>query len=136
MFQTSALREWYPFLMKSPLTPPALAFPIAWSLLYVCIGISGGLMATSAAPVRREALRLWAAQLLLNFAWSLLFFGLRNPLLGLLDIVLLDVLVLLYIVRSLRHERLAGWLFVPYLVWILFATYLNGHILVTEGTGF
>ena len=67
----------------------------------------------------------------------LLFFALRNPLLGLLDIMILDLLVALYLLRTLRHgERLAGWLFAPYLAWILFATYLNGYILVANGSGF
>lgn len=136
LFQTEALQEWYPMLIKSPLTPPALAFPIAWSLLYVCVGISGGLTATSHSSVHRRALRLWAAQLGFNFAWSLLFFTFRNPLLGMLDIVMLDVLVLLYLHLTLRHIRPAGWLFVPYLLWLLFATYLNGYVLVANGTGF
>lgn len=137
LLQSSALDEWYPFLDKSPLTPPALAFPIVWSLLYLCIGISGGLVVTSGSPSRHRTMRLWTAQLAFNFAWSVLFFTFRNPLLGLLDIVTLDVLVALYLVRTFRHrERAAGWLFVPYLAWILFATYLNGHVLVANGTGF
>lgn len=137
LLQGRALAEWYPQLIKSPLTPSALAFPVAWSLLYVCIGISGGVIATSESTVRRGALRLWAGQLAFNFGWSLLFFTFENPLLGLVDIVVLDLLVVLYVVRTLRHrQRLAGWLFVPYLMWILFATYLNLHILVANGTGF
>ncbi len=135
--QGSALAEWYPQMEKSPLTPPGMAFAVAWSLLYVCIGISGGVLATSESPERHRAMRLWTAQLVFNFGWSVLFFTLRNPLLGLLDIVVLDLLVVLYLVHTLRHgPRLAGWLFVPYLVWILFATYLNGYILAANGTGF
>lgn len=137
LLQGRALAEWYPELVKSPLTPPAVAFPVAWSLLYVCIGISGGVTATSESPERRRAMRLWTAQLAFNFGWSLLFFAFENPLLGLLDIVVLDLLVTLYLLHTLRRgPRLAGWLFVPYLVWILFATYLNLHILAANGTGF
>lgn len=138
--QGASLAEWYPLLDKSPLTPPALAFPVAWSLLYLCIGISGGLVMISERiprAERRRTMRLWTAQLAFNFGWSLLFFALRNPLLGLLDIVALDLLVVLYLVRTWRqHERTAAWLFMPYLVWILFATYLNGYILAANGTGF
>ena len=136
LFQASAMREWYPLLEKSPLTPPGVVFPIAWSLLYLCIGIAGGLTVTSDSSLRRPMVRLWMAQLAFNFAWSLLFFTFRNPFLGMLDIVILDILVMLYLVRALRHERPAGWLFVPYLVWLLFATYLNGYVLAANGTGF
>lgn len=138
--QGASLAEWYPLLAKSPLTPPAVAFPVAWSLLYLCVGISGGLVLTSerTEPAeRRGTMRLWTAQLAFNFGWSLLFFAWRNPLLGLLDIVILDLLVALYLVRTWRRrERTAAWLFAPYLVWILFATYLNGYILAANGTGF
>lgn len=134
--QTSALREWYPLLEKSPLTPPGVVFPIAWSVLYLCIGVAGGLTATSGSSLRRPLLRLWTAQLAFNFAWSVLFFTFRNPLLGLLDLLTLDVLVACYLLRALRHERPAGWLFLPYLLWLLFATYLNGYVLVANGTGF
>lgn len=137
LLQGKALAEWYPLLAKSPLTPPALVFPVVWSLLYLCIGISGGLVITTESPIRCGAMRLWTAQLAFNFGWSLLFFTFRNPLLGLLDLLALDLLVVLYLVRTLRHgQRLAGWLFVPYLVWILYATWLNGYILAANGTGF
>ncbi len=134
--QTSSLREWYPLLEKSALTPPGVVFPIVWSLLYLCIGIAGGLTVTSESSLRRPMLRLWMAQLAFNFAWSLLFFTFRNPLLGLLDLLTLDALVARYLYRTFRHERPAGWLFVPYLLWLLFATYLNGYVLVANGTGF
>ena len=59
----------------------------------------------------------------------------RSPLLGMADIVVLDVLVILYLVRSANVRAAAAWLFVPYLCWILFATYLNAYILVANGTG-
>lgn len=137
LLQGAALADWYPQLAKSSLTPPAMAFPVAWSLLYLCMGISGGVIATSESSIRRPAMRLWAAQLAFNFGWSLLFFTFENPLLGLLDILALDLLVGLYVVRTLRHrQRLAGWLFVPYLIWILFASYLNLYVLAANGTGF
>lgn len=135
--QGASLREWYPLLEKSPLTPPGVVFAVVWSLLYLCIGISGGLVVTSDSASRHRIMRLWTAQLAFNFGWSLLFFAFRNPLLGLIDLVVLDLLVAIYLWRCFRHRmRAAGWLFVPYLAWILFATWLNLHILVANGTGF
>lgn len=83
--------------------------------------------------VRRQhkgIIRLWILQLIANFLWSILFFTLRNPLAGFIDIVLLNILVGLYIFAASRRDRAAAWLFVPYLLWTLFAAYLNGYILL------
>ena len=133
--QHDAINEWYPLLDKPALTPPNAVFPIAWSIIYLCMGISGGLVLTSEAPARKSAVRLWFFQLGCNFLWSILFFVCRSPLLGMADIVVLDVLVILYLVRSANVRAAAAWLFVPYLCWLLFATYLNAYILVANGTG-
>ena len=133
--QAESVAVWYPLLAKPALTPPDIAFPIAWGIIYLCMGISGGLVLTSEAPARKSAVRLWFFQLGCNFLWSILFFVCRNPLLGMADIVVLDVLVILYLVRSANVRAAAAWLFVPYLCWLLFATYLNAYILVANGTG-
>lgn len=134
-WQSDAIEEWYPLLIKPALTPPNAAFPIAWSIIYLCMGISAGLVITSAALSRRRVMTLWFFQLGVNVLWSILFFVFRSPLLGLIDIVILDILVIIYIVRSARVRAGAAWLFVPYLLWILFATYLNAWILAANGTG-
>lgn len=128
--QTEALAEWYPTLVKSPLTPPALAFPVAWGILYICMGISLGVVLARrrAVPGRAALVALWGVQLAANFLWSLLFFRMRNPAAGLVDIVLLDLLVLAYTVVAWRGCRPSAWLFIPYLLWLLFATYLNAFV--------
>ena len=123
--QGSALEEWYPYLVKSPLTPPAIVFPIAWSILYILIGLSLGVMISRGDM---GLVKLWILQLLLNFLWSVLFFGMRSPLLGFITILLLDIVVFAYIISTLGRRNLAMWLFLPYLLWLLFATYLNGYI--------
>ena len=90
-FQASSIAEWYPTLTKPTLTPPNIVFPIAWSVLYLCMGLSLGRLI-----VRRQhkgIIRLWVLQLIANFLWSILFFTLRNPLAGFIDIVLLNILV-------------------------------------------
>lgn len=125
--QTESLAEWYPSLAKSPLTPPAIAFPVAWTLLYICMGLSLGRVLTDGD---KRFVTLWFLQLAVNFLWSFFFFYLRCPLAGLADIVVLDLLVILYIRWVRRATPSAAWLFVPYLVWILFATYLNAYIVM------
>ncbi|MBR2026156.1 MAG: tryptophan-rich sensory protein [Alistipes sp.] len=127
--QGDALIEWYPMLEKSPLTPPAIVFPIAWSILYLLIGISLGTML-----VRGDLglVKLWLLQLLLNFLWSVCFFALRSPFLGLVVIMALDVTVFAYIVYAAERRVVTALLFVPYMLWLIFATYLNGWIYINN----
>ena len=129
-FQSEALAQWYPLLNRSSLTPPNIVFPIVWSILYLLMGISAGLVAGSIYTDRRFVITIFVLQLLLNFMWSILFFYMRNPLWGLIDIIALDLLVLLYIVITHRNHRTASYLFMPYIVWLVLATYLNGYILL------
>ncbi len=126
LFQARSMIEWYPLLDKSTLTPPGIAFPIAWSVIYICMGISLGRLIHHSRD--RVLFWIWGIQLVLNFLWSLFFFTLRYPLLGLVDILLLDVLVFIYTTSAYRRDKAAAWLFVPYFLWLLFATYLNGYI--------
>ena len=127
--QGEALVAWYPYLIKSPITPPAIVFPIAWSVLYVLMGISIG---TMLARGDMSLVRLWLLQLLLNFLWSVCFFALRSPLLGLLVILALDVATFAYIIYAAGRRSVAAWLFVPYMLWLIFATYLNGYIYINN----
>lgn len=126
-----AVETWYPTLKLPDWRPPNGAFPIVWTTLYVLMALSAWLVwrRRPFAEVR-DALILFLVQLCVNLAWSFLFFGLHSPLLGLIDIVLLDVLVAAMIFLFWRHDRLAAALNLPYLGWILFATALNAWILV------
>ncbi len=131
LLQNDALMVWYPSLVKSTLTPPNAVFPIAWGILYILMGVSIGLILNRANKrERRFFTALFDVQLLFNFLWSIAFFVLESPLLGLIDIVILDGLVVFYIIRSWRTFRTASLLFVPYAAWIIFATYLNFFILI------
>lgn len=123
---TSAPDAWFAALEKPSFNPPGWVFGPAWTLLYM-------LMAVAAWRVHRVAalclaIGLWCAQLLINAIWSPLFFGLHRIDLALLDIIILDVLVVATIISFFRHDRLAGWMMIPYLAWISFATMLNASI--------
>lgn len=132
LIQADSIREWYPTLRKPPLTPPNIVFPIAWGILYLCMGISAGLIYLSSAPQRDFLIRLFCVQLFSNFIWSYLFFYLRNPLLGMIDILTLDIFVIYYLIKSYPVSKTASVLFAPYALWVLFATYLNGYIMLTN----
>lgn len=126
--QKDAIETWYPLLNKPALTPPNLVFPIAWNLIYVGMGLSVGWILKSDYLRKKELAILFGVQLLLNFLWSFLFFYLRNPLAGLVDLLLLDLFVTLYAIRSYPVKKISSILFWPYMAWIFFATYLNGYI--------
>jgi len=128
--QADAIQNWYPLLNKPFLTPPNEAFPVAWSIIYLLSGISAGIIWNYSGPQRNTILMLWGFQQLFNFSWSILFFTFRNPLLGLMNIIVLDILVMRYILRTWPVNRTASMLFWPYLAWITFATYLNAYILL------
>lgn len=129
LLQTSALIEWYPTLNHSPLSPPAYIFPIAWAILYVLMGLSIGSLISRGDM---SLVKLWLFQLLVNFLWSITFFALRSPFAGLITILILDVAVLTYIIYAFARRALAAWLFIPYFLWLLFATYLSGYIYINN----
>ena len=123
---------WYQTLQKPPLTPAPWVFPIVWNLLYFMMAISAWLVWRAAGSFDRAgfALALFGGQLSLNLAWSIVFFGLQSPWMGVADIVLLDAAILGTIFAFASHSRLAALLLVPYLAWTLFATYLTLAIAV------
>ena len=125
------LGDWYVLLNKPTWMPPGWAFGAVWTPLYVGIAIAGWqLWRAPESHVRRIALWLWSAQIVLNGLWSPLFFGLHQPLMALIDILML-VAVLAASFGWFRQVRpVAAWLFVPYLMWILLATALNTAIVV------
>lgn len=128
LFQSDSIQAWYPYLDKSSLTPPNFVFPIAWGILYLLMGISLGLILNSNVVNKRNIVSLFILQLVLNFSWSISFFYLHNPLLGLVNIILLDLVVLIYIIKVYGELKISSYLFFPYLLWLLFATYLNAYI--------
>lgn len=125
LLQADALREWYPTLVKSPLTPPNMVFPIVWGVLYVLMGVSLGECFRTA---NMRAVLPWVLQLAVNFLWSLFFFRMRDPLLGIVSLVLLIVLTIWYMSVAGRTSSWAAWLMMPYMLWLLFATYLNWYV--------
>ena len=130
--QQGALETWYPYLRKSPLTPPGYEFPVAWTLLYVLIGLAFGAVwhagAKGSGTRGRCLLVLWSVQCLLNFLWSVCFFFGRMPWTGFGVIVLLLVSVVAFLCLAWRHNRWAFGCFVPYLLWLAFAAYLNLYV--------
>ncbi len=117
--------EWYPTLAKPVGRRPRGLRPV-WTVLYIMMAVAAWLVWR--AGEAKTALTLFFAQLLLNLAWSFLFFGARSPGLGLLDIIPLWLAVAATIFAFAFRSRVAAFLMVPYLAWVSFATALNAAI--------
>jgi len=120
--------EWYQSLDKPFFNPPGWIFAPVWTVLYVMIGVA--LSAIWFEEDNRRLLVLFAIQAALNLLWSPAFFGLQSPVLGLVIIVPLLVTILMFIAAGWQKNRTAAWLFVPYALWVAFATVLNLSIVL------
>ncbi|SOE16741.1 TspO/MBR related protein [Hoeflea halophila] len=115
--------EWYRGLVRPPWTPPDRAFPVVWTILYIAIGVSGWLVWQDQGA--GFAMALWLIQLVLNAAWSWLFFGRHRMDLAFADICLLLLAIVAYIAVAGSISPLAALLFVPYAAWVVLAAALN-----------
>ena len=113
--------------MQPPLSPPGWLFPVVWTVLYVLMGIASYLVSVSDAPHEEKARALWTygIQLAFNFLWPIAFFNLKWYLFAFLWLVILWILILITALRFGRIRKPAGYLLVPYLLWVAFAGYLN-----------
>lgn len=125
---TAASMDLYSEIVSPPLAPPAVLFPIVWTILYLLMGIGAALVwrARTCAPQgSARALRLFALQLCFNFFWSLFFFRLRAFGFSFFWLLCLLLLILFMTVAFWRIRRLSAYLQIPYIVWVSFAGYLN-----------
>ena len=114
----------YNDLIKPILSPPGIVFPIAWTIIYLLIGISYTLLKEK-GEVQKETKQLYYSQLLFNYLWTFIFFVFRLRLLSVLWIIILDVLVIVMTYQFYKQNKLSGILLIPYILWLIFATYLN-----------
>lgn len=127
MFAAPAISEWYTHLAKPPLTPPGWVFGPVWILLYTFMGIAAYLVwqKKTKEQCHCAALQLFLFQLALNTIWTFLFFGLREPLLALIEIAILFFAILIVIWQFWKISKPATYLLFPYAAWVAYATYLN-----------
>ena len=113
-------------LEKPPLSPPGWIFPVVWTILFLLMGFASYLVSLSPKTVeKRRALFIYGLQLIVNFFWSILFLNLENYLGAFIWIILLLVLILVTAYDFSKISKLAGRLLIPYILWVLFAGYLN-----------
>ena len=112
-------------LNKPSLSPPSFLFPIVWTILYILMGISSYIIYSSDNQNKGKALAIYAIQLIFNFFWSIIFFGSSQYLLAFVWLIALIIIIIIMIYQFYAIEPLAAYLQIPYLLWCLFAAYLN-----------
>ncbi len=112
---------------QPPLSPPMWLFPVVWTILYLMMGVAAYLVWTSESTTEQKAgaLTVYAVQLIFNFFWSLFFFNGKAYLFSFIWLVVLEILIIATAVLFGRIRKSAGKLMIPYILWVLFAAYLN-----------
>lgn len=115
----------YAAFNKPSFSPPAYLFPIVWTILYILMGISSYIIYSSRDPGKGKALTAYALQLVFNFFWSIIFFGFSQYQLAFIWLLAMIILILIMIYQFYKISPLAAYLQIPYLIWCVFAAYLN-----------
>lgn len=127
----TGVETWYPTIIKPVFNPPNWVFMPVWTLLFVLMGIAAGLVWDKIKEQNAEvkkALGFFLIQLALNAIWSYLFFGLKNPMLALIEIALLWLMIYETYLKFIKINKTAGYLLIPYMAWAGFAAILNASI--------
>lgn len=123
------ISTWYNTLNRSPLTPPNYVFPVVWNILYSIIGVCGWIIwRNKTLPVLNTIKTLYVTQLILNWSWTPLFFYFHLILTSLLILISMVIIVGMIILLAYPKIKTVSLLMIPYLLWILIATYLNLYI--------
>lgn len=132
LFTAPAIPTWYEGLQKPSFNPPNWLFAPVWTVLYILMGISLFLIwrKDGKNSKSKAAKIVFSVQLVLNTLWSILFFGLKIPLLAFIEILILWIAILVTIFLFYPKSKLASFLLIPYILWVSFASFLNGIIMI------
>ncbi|MDA6070517.1 tryptophan-rich sensory protein [Flavobacterium sp. AC] len=126
-----SVESWYPTLIKPIFNPPNWIFMPVWTMLYILMAVAAGLVWDKIKEQNQEvkvALGFFLIQLTLNAIWSYIFFGLKNPMLALIEIALLWLMIYETYLKFTKINKTAGYLLIPYMAWVAFAGILNASI--------
>ena len=130
-FTINSINTWYSTLTRPSFNPPNWIFGPVWTILYLLMGISLYLVLVSKKSRNRKiGLYLFFIQLVLNSIWTVLFFGLQNPLLAFIEIIILWISILFTIIYFYKIDKISSYLLIPYILWVSFASVLNFSIYI------
>jgi len=122
---------WYKILEKPWFNPPSFVFAPVWTLLFLCIGVALYLVWSKNnkdEEIYKIGIYIFSGQMILNIIWSYLFFGLRNPGVAFFEMIVLLIFIILNVIFFFKINKLAGYLMIPYILWVCFALVLNFSI--------
>lgn len=114
----------YSTIITPPLSPPGFLFPIVWTILYILMGVSAGIVYNTDKKWNKS-LTVWCVQLAFNFVWSIIFFNYKAFLISFIWLIALLALIVTMIIMFNKYSKTASYLQIPYLLWVTFAGYLN-----------
>ena len=121
----------YDVIIKPEISPPKIVFPIVWTILYILMGISNYII--NKGNKKEVPNLIYYISLAINLIWPIIFFNAQEYLISLLIIIILIIFVALTIIEYFKISKIAGYLQVPYIIWLLFALYLNYQVLILNG---
>lgn len=124
------IKNWYAFINKPTFNPPNWIFGPVWTTLFILMGVASYIIYKQNNKKSFYALKIYSAQLILNIMWSIVFFGMKNPLGAFFVIIALWILIVYTMLTFYRIKKSAGYLFIPYFLWVSFATILNFSIYI------
>lgn len=131
LFTTPSIATWYETLNKPSFNPPNYLFAPVWTSLFILMGIALFLIWKDCEiKNQKSAFGIFSIQLILNLLWSIIFFGLHNPTMAFIEILILLIFIKLNIVCFFRIKKISGILLIPYLLWVIFASFLNYNIII------
>jgi tryptophan-rich sensory protein len=123
---------WYGSLHKSTFTPPGYIFSVAWTLLYALLAVIAWILSSHDKGAPKKITTLFAVQMLMNWTWTLLFFKFHWLTFGAIWLISLTCLNFILIIEARKTHKTIAWLLLPYVLWLVFASYLNGVIALTN----
>lgn len=120
----------YGNVVQPALSPPGWLFPIVWTILYILMGISTYLIYEKDKTINKPSLILYAIQLAINFIWPVFFFGFKAYLFSFILLIVLALFVVTMIIFFYKENKLSGLIQIPYLLWLIFASYLNLSVFI------
>ena len=123
-----SITDWYQYLNKPSFNPPNWIFEPVWTILYLMMGISFAIIWNSTHIQKNKAMLLFAIQFIFNLAWSFLFFNWHQLGIAFIEILIMGYFIVRTILGFYKINKMAAYLLIPYLCWVIFATVLNGSI--------
>ncbi len=127
-FEVASISKWYVKLDTPPSVSMIYTFPIGWSIMNIFMGTSLGLIIYNRSENDLFLIKLFILQILTKFMWSISFFFFQSPLAGFINIIVLDILIIFYVVKAYPSNKASSLLFIPYILWCLYITYIMGYI--------